>query len=168
VAIIGAGSTGTELAAELHRTVRAVVAYGLDRIQPERDIRIMLVEAAPRILPALPERISAATTELLAQMGVEVHAGTRVSEVRADGVLLADGSMLPAELAVWAAGVKGADFLKDLGGLETSRTNQLLTLQTTRDPTIFALGDCASCPREGSDQPIPPRAQAAHQQANHM
>jgi len=171
VAIIGAGATGTELAAELHRTVRAVVAYGLDRIQPERDIRIMLVEAAPRILPALPERISAATNELLAQMGVEVHAGTRVAEVRADGVLLAGGSMLPAELTVWAAGVKGADFLKDLGGLETNRINQLRvlpTLQTTRDPMIFALGDCASCPREGSDQPIPPRAQAAHQQASHM
>jgi len=171
VAIIGAGATGTELAAELHRTVRAVVAYGLDRIEPERDIRIMLVEAAPRILPALPERISDATAVLLAEMGVEVHAGTRVAEVRPDGVVLADGSLLPAELTVWAAGVKGADFLRDLGGLETNRINQLNvlpTLQTTRDPTIFALGDCACCPRAGSDQPIPPRAQAAHQQANHM
>ena len=171
VAIIGAGATGTELAAELHRTVRAVVAYGLDRIQPERDIRIMLVEAAPRILPALPERISAATADLLAKMGVEVHAGTRVAEVRADGVVLADGGFLPAELTVWAAGVKGADFLKEIGGLETNRTNQLKvlpTLQTTRDAKIFALGDCASCPREGSEQPIPPRAQAAHQQASHM
>ena len=171
VAIIGAGATGTELAAELHRTVRAVVAYGLDRIQPERDIRIMLVEAAPRILPALPERISAATTDLLAKMGVEVHAGTRVAEVRADGVVLADGGFLPAELTVWAAGVKGADFLKEIGGLETNRINQLRvlpTLQTTRDENIFALGDCASCPREGTEQPIPPRAQAAHQQASHM
>ena len=79
--------------------------------------------------------------------------------------------MLPAELTVWAAGVKGADFLKDIGGLETNGINWLLvspTIQTTRDPIIFALGDCASCPREGSDQPIPPRAQAAHQQASHM
>jgi len=85
-------------------------------------------------------------------------------------VLPADGSMPPAELAVWAAGVKGVDFLKDLGGLETSRINQLRvlpTLQTTRGPVIFALGDCAYYPREGSDQPIPPRAQAAHQQASH-
>lgn len=171
VAIIGAGATGTELAAELHRTVRAVVAYGLDRIVPERDIRIMLVEAAPRILPALPERISAATSDLLAKMGVEVHAGTRVAEVRADGVVLADGTLLPAELTVWAAGVKGADFLNGIGGLETNRINQLMvlpSLQTTRDPDVFALGDCASCPRPGSDQPIPPRAQAAHQQASHM
>ena len=171
VAIIGAGATGTELAAELHRTVRAVVAYGLDRIDPERDIRIVLVEAAPRILPALPERISIATMALLEKMGVEVKAGTRVAEVRADGVVFADGALLPAELVVWAAGVKGPAFLKDLGGMENSRLNQLVvgpSLQTTRDPSIFAIGDCASCTLAGHDKPLPPRAQAAHQMANHI
>ncbi|WP_431270581.1 NAD(P)/FAD-dependent oxidoreductase [Dankookia sp. P2] len=171
VAIIGAGATGTELAAELHRTVRAVVAYGLTRIDPERDIRIRLVEAAPRILPALPERISIATTELLQGLGVEVLAGRRVSEVRADGVCLADGAFLPGELVVWAAGVKGPEVLKDIAGLETTRTNQLLvepTLQTTRDPNIFAMGDCAACPRPDGKGFLPPRAQAAHQQASHM
>ena len=69
VAIIGAGATGTELAAELHRTAREVVAFGLDRIDPERDIRILLFEAADRILPALPERISKATRGLLDDIG---------------------------------------------------------------------------------------------------
>jgi NADH dehydrogenase len=171
VAIIGAGATGTELSAELHRTVRAVVAYGLDRIDPARDIRIKLIEAAPRILPALPERISASTTELLRSLDVDVRTGAKVSEVRADGVVLASGEFLPAELVVWAAGVKAPDFLKDFGGLETNRANQLLvlpTLQTTRDENIFAIGDCASCPREPGGPPIPPRAQAAHQMASHM
>ncbi|WP_431280985.1 NAD(P)/FAD-dependent oxidoreductase [Humitalea sp. 24SJ18S-53] len=171
IAIIGAGATGTELAAELHRTVRAVVAYGLDRIDPARDIRIVLVEAAPRILPALPERISDATRTLLDDMGVEVRAGTRVEEVREDGVRFAGGEFLSAQLVVWSAGVKGPDFLKDLGGLETNRINQLVveeTLQTTRDANIFAMGDCASCPRPGHPAPVPPRAQAAHQQASHM
>lgn len=171
VAIIGAGATGTELAAELHRTVRSVVAYGLDRINPETDIRIVLVEAADRILPALPERISRATAKLLADMGVEVRTGTRVSAVRADGVCLAGGEVIPSELVVWSAGVKAPDILKDIGGLETNRINQLVvlpTLQSTRDPSIFAIGDCACCPREGSSSPVPPRAQAAHQQASHM
>lgn len=171
VAIIGAGATGTELSAELHGTVRAVVAYGLTRIDPERDIRIVLVEAAPRILPALPERISEATEVLLEQLGVEVRTGARVSEVRADGICLADGTFLPAELVVWSAGVKGPDFLKSLEGLETNRINQLVveqTLQTSKDPDIFAIGDCAACPRPGHAQPVPPRAQAAHQQADHM
>jgi NADH dehydrogenase len=171
VAIIGAGATGTELAAELHRTVRAVVAYGMTRIDPERDIHLVLIEAAPRILPALPERISEATSDLLAKIGVSVRTNARVQEVRADGVCLADGSFIPSELVVWSAGVKAPDFLKEIDGLETNRINQLVvlpTLQTTRDPDIFALGDCCACPQEGSTQPIPPRAQAAHQMASHM
>jgi NADH dehydrogenase len=171
VAIIGAGATGTELAAELHRTAREIVAYGLDRVDPEKDIRIILIEAAPHILPALPERISEKTLGLLKDLGVEVRTGARVSEVRADGVQLADGSFVPSELVVWSAGVKGPEFLRDLDGLEVNRINQLVvtpTLQTTRDPDVFAMGDCAACPREGHAAPVPPRAQAAHQQASFL
>jgi NADH dehydrogenase len=171
VAIIGAGATGTELSAELHRTVRAVLAYGMDRIDPLRDVHIVLIEAAERILPALPERISNATLDLLRGLGIEVRTGARVAEVRADGVVLSSGELIPSELVVWSAGVKAPDFLKDLDGLETNRINQLVvkdTLQTTRDPDIFAIGDCASCPRQGSPTPVPPRAQAAHQMASHM
>jgi len=82
VAVIGAGATGTELAAELHRTVRAVVAYGLNHINPERDIHIVPIEAMARILPALPERISKATAKLLADLGVSIRTNARVSEVR--------------------------------------------------------------------------------------
>jgi len=171
VVIIGAGATGTELAAELHRTLRAVVAYGLDRIDPENDIRIVLIEGAERILPALPERISEATERLLRKIGVEVRIGARVTEVTSDGVRLADGSFISSELVVWAAGVKAPDVLRNLGGLEVNRINQLVvepTLQTTRDPDIFAIGDCAACPQEGQSTPVPPRAQAAHQEAKHM
>jgi NADH dehydrogenase len=171
VAIIGAGATGTELAAELHRTARQVVAFGLDRIDPEKDVRIILIDAAERILPALPARVADATLELLTALGVEVRTGAKVSEVRAEGVVLGDGQFIPSELVVWCAGVKAPDVLRDLDGLEANRLNQLLvtaTLQTTRDPDIFAIGDCASCPRPDDPHPVPPRAQAAHQQASHM
>ena len=171
VAIIGAGATGTELAAELHHTARDMIAYGLDRIDPERDLKIVLIEAADRILPALPPRISDSTRRLLEKLGVEVRTGARVSEVRRDGVALADGQFVPSDLVVWAAGVKAPPFLADIGGLETNRINQLVvrqTLQTTRDDHIFALGDCASCPRPGYPQPVPPRAQSAHQMAEFM
>jgi NADH dehydrogenase len=171
VAIIGAGATGTELSAELHRTARDVIAYGMDKIDAERDLKIVLIEAAPRILPALPERISEATQALLARIGVEVRAGARVAQVRKDGVVLATGELIPSDLVVWAAGVKAPSVLADLGGLETNRANQLLvrpTLQTTRDDHVFALGDCASCPRPGYPQPVPPRAQSAHQMAAFM
>ena len=171
VAIIGAGATGVELAAELHHTTREVVAYGLDRVDADKDIRLALIEAAPRVLPALPERLSASTERLLRKLGVEVHTEARVAEVLADGVRLADGRILPAELVVWAAGVKGADFLTRLDGLETNRINQLVvrqTLQTTADDDIFALGDCAACPWPEKNGFVPPRAQAAHQQASHL
>ena len=171
VAIIGAGATGTELAAELHHTARAIIAYGLDRIDPERDLRIVLIEAGDRILPALPPRISESTHDLLAKLGVEVRTGARVAEVLEDGVRLADGEFIPSELVVWSAGVKAPDFLSNIAGLETNRINQLAvrpTLQTTLDDSIFAIGDCAACPRPDSPQVVPPRAQAAHQQAEFM
>ncbi len=171
VAIVGAGATGTELAAELHRTIREVVAYGLDRIDPQRDIHIVLIEAAPRILGGLPERISKATHRLLDELGVEVRTDARVTEVTAEGLTLADGSFIASELVVWAAGVKAPQLVAQLDGLEINRINQLVvdqTLQTTRDPNVFAIGDCAACPRPGSPAPVPPRAQAAHQEASHM
>ncbi len=171
VAIIGAGATGTELAAELHHTGRAIIAYGLDRIDPDRDLRIVLIEAADRVLPALPERISASTTDLLFKLGVEVRIKARVAEVLADGVKLSDGAIIPSELIVWSAGVQAPTFLANIAGLETNRINQLAvrpTLQTTLDDNIFAIGDCAACPRPGFNQNVPPRAQAAHQQSDFM
>lgn len=172
VAIIGAGATGVELSAELHKSTRALVSYNLDRIDPERDIRIHLIEAGPRILPALPPRIAGSAQTLLQKLGVQVHTGARVTEVCPDGVLLAGGEKVPAELVVWAAGVKAPEFLQDLGGLESNRMNQLVvrpTLQTTRDDDVFAIGDCAAAPWLGKEgQTVPPRAQAAHQQASHL
>ena len=175
VAIIGAGATGVELAAELHRTTREVVAYGLDRVDAEKDIQVSVIEAADRVLPALPQRISAATEKLLRKLGVDVHTSAKVAAVAPNGVHLADGRVLPAELVVWAAGVKAADFLQGIAGLETNRSNQLAvlpTLQTTRDEQVFAIGDCAQCawPEANGGQGgfVPPRAQAAHQQASHV
>lgn len=171
VAIIGAGATGTELSAELHHTARGVVAFGLDRIDPAHDVKITLVDAAPRILPALPEKIANATADILKGLGVEIRAAARVTEVTAQGVALAGGDFIPAELVVWAAGVKGPDVLARLDGLEISRSNQLVvrpTLQTTADDAIFAIGDCAYLVAKPGEPPIPPRAQAAHQEASHL
>ncbi len=170
VAIIGAGATGTELAAELHNTVRTVISYGLERIDSARNVHIVLIEAADRILPVLPERLSTSAQAVLQSLGVEVRTRARVARVSPDGVFLGDGELIPAELVVWSAGVKAPDFLKDFGGLEVNRINQLAvlpTLQTTRDPDIFAIGDCAHCSLPGGSGAIPPRAQAAHQMAAH-
>jgi NADH dehydrogenase len=171
VAIVGAGATGTELAAELHRTARLVVAFGLDRIDPDKDIKITLLEAAERILPALPERIADATMKILDGLGVEVRTGARVMRVRSGGIELTGGDFIPSELVVWAAGVRGPAVLSRLDGLETSRSGQLVvrpTLQTTKDDNIFAIGDCAYLAPGHKSEPVPPRAQAAHQEASHL
>ncbi len=171
VSIIGAGATGSELSAELHHAARGLVEFGLDKIDPEKDFKITLIEAAPRILPALPERLSEATTNILQGIGVEVRVGNAVTKVTPEGVTLADGDFIPSELVVWAAGVKGPDVLSKLDGLEVSRMNTLVvkpTMQTTRDDNIFVIGDAAYLLPEGETAPIPPRAQAAHQEASHL
>lgn len=169
VAIVGAGATGVELAAQLHHVTRLLSAYGLDSIDPEKHIRIHLVEAGPRILPALPERLAAAAQTELHRLGVTVHTGQRVVSISEAGIHTADGGMIPAGLKVWAAGIKAPAFLHELDGLETNQINQLVVssrLQTTRDEDIFALGDCAACPMDEQGNLVPPRAQAAHQQAS--
>jgi len=171
VTIIGAGATGTELSAELHRTARGVIAYGMDNIDPDKDIHITLIEASERILPALPERMSAAVADRLRELDVELKVNSRVTAVTKQGVTLQSGEFIDSELVIWAAGVKGPDVLAKLDGLEVSRSNQLIvkpTLETTRDPNVFAFGDCCYLVPDGAERPIPPRAQAAHQQADHM
>jgi NADH dehydrogenase len=147
----------------------------MDRVDPEKDLKVILIEATPKILPALSDRISTAAQKLLVDLGVEVITNGKVQKVLPHKVLLSDGVEIPAELIVWAAGVKAPDFLKGIGGLETNHVNQLLvlpSLQTTLDQNIFALGDCAACPwpeaNNGKGGIVPPRAQAAHQQASHL
>jgi len=170
VVIVGAGATGVELSAELHNTTRELAAYGLDKIDADRDVRISLVEAGDRVLPALPARLSSAVNLQLNKLRVHLFTGERVTEVTAKGVHTHSGRFLPSALVVWAAGIKAPDFLREIGGLETNRINQLVvnrTLQTTLDDAIFAFGDCAACPWLGhADQTVPARAQAAHQQAS--
>ena len=170
VAIVGAGATGVELAAELHNTTRELTAYGLNKIDPDRDIKISLIDASERLLPGLPEKISESVRKELLKLNIKLYLGERVTEVNHHGVSTQSGQVIASELVVWAAGIKAPDFLKDLDGLETNSINQLIvhdTLQTTLDENIFAFGDCASCPWLGHEPlKVPPRAQAAHQQAS--
>lgn len=168
MAIVGAGATGVELAAELHHAARELAAYGLNGIKPE-NVHITLIEAGPRVLPALPERISQPVLQTLNDLGITVLTNAAVSEVTDEGLHTKDGHFVPAKLKVWAAGIRAPSFLKEIDGLETNRINQLQvlpTLQTTRDEHVFAFGDCAACPQPDSDRNVPPRAQAAHQQAS--
>jgi NADH:ubiquinone reductase (H+-translocating) len=166
IAIVGGGATGVELAAELYNAAGALRHYGLE-VFDESRLHVTLLEAGPRILPALPEKLAAAAKHELGVLGVEVRENTQVIEAGPRTLQTKTGDTIEADLIVWAAGVKGAEFLSGMG-LETNPRNQIMvtdTLQTTVDPNIFALGDCASYTPPGEDRPIPPRAQAAHQMA---
>lgn len=168
IAIVGAGATGVELAAELYKAAQQMAFYGLDRIVPERDIKSVIIEAADTILPGLPNRLITPTEAELRRIGVQIYTGEQVVEATEQGIRTKSGRFIPAEIKIWCAGIKAPEFLRGLNGLETNRKNQLLVnqnLQVTRDENIFALGDCAACPQPGSDRPVPPRAQAAGQQA---
>jgi len=171
VAIVGAGATGVELAAELHNATRELVSFSLDNIDPDKHIRLHLIEASPRILPALPERISVAARRMLENLEVQVHVNARVAEVLPKAVRLADGTVIAAEMVVWAAGVKAPPFLRELG-LSVNPLNQIIVddhLRSLEDPRIHALGDCAAAAWQGHPgRTVPPRAQAAHQQASYL
>ncbi len=167
VAIVGGGATGVELAAELHMSADSLAMYGLEVFDSKR-LKTVLVEAGPRILPALPEKLAAAAQGELEAIGVRVCTAEQVVEATAGGIRTKTGEFIAADLMVWAAGVKGAEFMNGIGGLETNRGNQLVvrpTLQTS-DDRIFAIGDCAYYLPPGATRPVPPRAQTAHQMAD--
>ncbi len=168
IAIVGGGATGIELAAELYNAAAGLRHYGLE-VFDESRLKVTLIEAGPRILPALPETLAQAAHDELEALGVRVLTGTAIVEVTHDAMRTKSGETIPADLKVWAAGVRAPEMLKEIAGLETTRGNQLVvkpTLQTTRDERIFAIGDCCFFVPEGEERPVPPRAQAAHQMAS--
>jgi NADH dehydrogenase len=164
IVIIGAGATGVELSAQLHEVTDLLAVYGLDE---SSDVKLTIIEAANQLLPALPAKLANATQQQLVKLGIDLKLGRRVTEVTREGVYTHDGEMIPADLKVWSAGIKAPDWLQNLDGLEANRINQLVVDETlkTSDDNIFAIGDCAACPWPGHEINVPPRAQAAHQQA---
>ncbi|MCU4675447.1 NAD(P)/FAD-dependent oxidoreductase [Catenovulum sp. 2E275] len=166
IAIVGAGATGVELSAELYKVTDLLKVYGFKNVN-RHSIQVTIIEASDRILGALPERISDSASKILTQLGVELKTKTMVKQVMADGVLINDDQKLDANITVWCAGVKGADVLKNIGGLNTNKINQIVVnpyMQSDEDEHIFALGDCASFKQKDGSF-VPPRAQSAHQMA---
>jgi NADH dehydrogenase len=169
IVIIGGGATGVELAAELREASGVYAAYGFRRLQVRRDVRITLLEGAPRILAPLPERVSAAAARLLDQRAIRVVTDCRVNRIDAKQVSDNKGNVYPADLCVWAAGIRAPEFLGALG-LPVAKGGQIdvdAHLRVQGVPDVYALGDCAAC-TDGNGKPVPPRAQAAHQQADYL
>jgi len=169
IAIVGGGATGVELAAELVQLLEISAGLGAEGLRGR--MTVTLIESGARLLAGFPEDISAATLARLRGLGITVLVGARVTEATAEGFTLADGSTVASSLKVWAAGVRAPALLAGLDGLETARSHQLhirANLQTTADPMIYAIGDCAQLQPEGATRPLPTTAQVASQQAGHL
>jgi NADH:ubiquinone reductase (H+-translocating) len=168
--IIGAGATGVELAAALRDSLHAMHEYKIYDLDPSVDFDIRVIEAGNRILPALTSKVSDEAAQILKNIGVEVLTQTKIVEVAPDAVITGDGRRLPGDITIWAAGVSGPPVLRAVEGIEVTTNAQVLvtpTLQTTKDPDIFAIGDCAACPIDAKSF-LAPRAQVAGQQADFL
>ncbi len=165
ITIVGAGATGTEIAAEMHHVADLLEGYGYNI--DDNLLKINLVEAADHVMPALKKAcLYEAVDEQLRQLGVNVMTNTLVTEVTAEGMHTKDGQFIESDMMLWAAGVKAPEVLSSLD-LEVDKMNKLMVkanCQTTSDERIFAFGDCAACPQpDGSFTPA--RGQTARQMA---
>lgn len=169
IAIVGGGATGVELAAELTEAGRDMAYYGITHLDPARDVRITIIEGAPRILAMLPEKLATAAHQLLTERGVTVRNSVRVASVGPEGVTDISGVLYPAQLCVWAAGIEAPTLTKHLD-LELNRQGQVVVdaALRTADPDVFAFGDCAQAPWGTDGKSMPARAQVAHQQASFL
>ncbi len=168
IVIVGGGATGVELVAELNRVVTQIHTFGWQQINGN-TIKLSIIESSDRLLQALKPKISTAIYDDLSQRGITIYTNQRVQSIQHNAIITAQGLSIPADMVVWAAGIKAPTVLTKLDGLEVNAINQLVvhqTLQTTVDKNIFAFGDCAYCPQDENKKAVPPRAQAAHQQAS--
>ncbi|UOK72424.1 NAD(P)/FAD-dependent oxidoreductase [Ancylobacter polymorphus] len=167
-AIIGGGPTGVELAGSIAEISRHALAPDFKRVDP-RTARILLIEAGPRLLPALPERLSAHARERLEAMGVEVMTGRPVVDMGADHVTLEGGDTIAAATKIWAAGVRASPAAEWVGVTpdRAGRCRVAPDLSVPGAPDIFVIGDTAAVTdREG--RPVPGIAPAAKQMGDHV
>jgi NADH:ubiquinone reductase (H+-translocating) len=141
--LVGAGTVGVEMAGTLAEMSRIALAHDFRNIDP-RSARIVLYEAAPRILPTFPEELSAKAQQHLESLGVEIHTNTRVTSVDAGGIV-ADGKRVAASTVLWGAGVLASPAGRWLGA-QMDRSGKVIVnpdLSVPGHPEVFAIGDTA-------------------------
>jgi NADH:ubiquinone reductase (H+-translocating) len=160
--IVGGGATGVEMAGAIAEVARQTLAKDFRRIDP-RTSRIILLEAGPRIMPALPQDLSDYAARSLARLGVDVRTNTRVTNCEASGVDL-DCGRIDARTVIWAAGVIASPAARWLGA-EHDRAGRVIVgpdLSVPGHPNVFVIGDTAAA-KDASGNPMPGVAPAAKQ-----
>ena len=166
ISVVGGGPTGVEMAGAFAELVRGPLKN--DQAHAAAHIKINLIEAGPRILPMFSEKLSERAKKDLEKLGVTVHVNTAVQEIKPRMIHIKDGSILPSEVTIWAAGVKG----EPTGGLlnlplVNTRIDVEKTLQVKHYPHIFAIGDIAGLVGENGRM-LPMVAPVAMQQGRHV
>jgi NADH dehydrogenase FAD-containing subunit len=164
--IVGGGPTGVELAGAIAELARQTLETEFRRFDPA-SLKLILVQAGPRILPSFAESLAAAATAKLVKLGVEVRTGARVEKVDAEGVIVR-GERIRTSNVFWAAGVRGSPAAQWLGA-EADRAGRVKVLadcSVPSHPEIFVVGDTA-CLEEGG-KPLPGVAQVAIQQGRYV
>jgi len=154
VTVIGGGPTGVEMAGAIAELIRGPLKS--DQAQVAKNINVTLIEAGPRLLPPFAPSLSARTKKDLEKLGVKVLLNTAVKELAHRKIFLKDGTTLQSEVTIWAAGVKGADAMKDLNlPIEANRVAVEPTMQVKNYPNLWALGDIAGAKgKDGAALPM--------------
>jgi len=166
--IVGAGATGVELAGAIKELAVDVVARDF-RVTDTRKARVILIEAGPRVLPALHADSSARALAQLRGLGVEVRLGTSVTQVLADGVE-AGGERLRCYNVIWAAGVRASPLGATLGVPlgPAGRVRVLPDCSIPGHPEVFVIGDAAYLVDPATAQPVPGVSQGALQMGRYV
>ncbi len=167
VVVVGGGPTGVEVAGACAELARKVLARNFRRIDPSQT-KIILVEAAPGLLGMFPTELSAYAEERLEKMGVEVLTNQPVKEV-GEGYLRLPDREIRAENIIWGAGVKASPVSGSLG-IELDGGGRIpveKNLSVAGHPSVFAIGDIASC-EDANGVTVPGVAPAAMQMGKHV
>jgi NADH dehydrogenase len=145
-AIVGGGATGVEFAGALAELVRGPLAKDFHQLDLREEVRLLLLQALPELLPDMPKRCQRYALERLRHMGVEVHLSAPVAKVDEDAVELQDGRRLEAGTVIWTAGVLADPFPASWGlaAEKNGRLRVLPTLQVPDHPEVYAVGDLAA------------------------
>src|SRR5262245_3443078 len=164
--VCGGGPTGVEAAAEIHDLIHEELAELYPELAPRTRALVVLVEALPRILTTFDQALAEYALGHFKREGIEVRTSAQVQAIEPDGVRLADGSLLPCGLVLWAGGLAPVPFVAGLD-LPLSRRGRLLVDPFLRLPGregAYALGDCAAV----GEPPLPATAQVAQQQGEYL
>jgi len=143
--VVGAGYSGTETAAQM-QLVTTRAAAGYPRLRAG-ELRWVLVDLAPRVLPELGRRLGDDAMEVLRRRGVEVKLGVTVEEATGDAVRLSNGETIPTHTLVWCTGVTPSPLIGTLGlPTERGRLKVRANLRVPDAPDVFAFGDAAAVP----------------------